>query len=333
VEPSRGVFDFSLLDQYVALAQQNNVQIIYVLGNTPQWAATDPQSPSNEVLPGASSTLKDVQDWADFVQKVATRYKGKIVGYEVWNEADLTGYWIGSVTDMLQLAKIAYSSIKQIDPAATVLAPSLVAGNGREWLQQYLAAGGDQFTDAIAYHLYTTSLAPEDAVPFMQSVLAIAKQYNLPVWDTEVGFGPWGTMSDAEGAAYLARTFILHAANGVTHTMWYAWDDRGPWVHLYLVQPDLTTPTLAGHAFGVVTKWLQDASVSCHNDQIDFSWQCTLTGSDGTTKYLVWNAIAPETFPIPSSWQVSQAVDLTGSTTQISGGQIAIAGSPTLLEP
>ncbi len=333
VEPSRGTFDFTLLDQYMALAQQKNVQVIYVLGNTPQWAATNPQSPSNEGLPGASSTLTNVQDWRDFVEKVATRYKGQIFAYEVWNEADLQGYWTGSVSDMLQLAQIAYTSIKQIDPSAIVLAPSLVAGNGRDWLQQYLAAGGNQFTDGVAYHLYTTSLAPEDAVPFMQSVLAIARQYNLPVWDTEVGFGPWGTLSDSDSAAYLARTLILHAANGITRTMWYAWDDRGPWVHLYLVEADLETPTLAGIAFAQVTNWLQAASVSCTNDATDLSWQCTLQTSDGSTKYIVWNYFTPETFAVPPSWQVSRAVDVAGSVTNIRGGQVNIAASPILLEP
>src|SRR5215472_11821824 len=35
VETARGVYDFSVLDQYVALAEQHNVQIIYCLGNTP----------------------------------------------------------------------------------------------------------------------------------------------------------------------------------------------------------------------------------------------------------------------------------------------------------
>ncbi len=90
---------------------------------------------------------------------------------------------------------------------------------------------------------------------------------------------------------------------------------------------------MAGTAFGTVTSWLQSASVSCNNDPTDLSWQCTLGEPDGTTKYIVWNPFTTETFPIPSSWQVSRAVDLTGNTTDINGGQLPIAGSPILLEP
>ncbi len=333
VETARGVYDWSRLDQYVALGQQHNVKMVYVLGNTPQWAATNPQSPSNEVLPGASSTLKNVQDWGNFVQAVVTRYKGQIQAYEIWNESDLLGYWTGTIADMLQMTQIAYTTIKQVDPSATVLAPSLVAGNGLVWLQQYMAAGGDKYTDAIAYHLYTTDLAPENALTFQKAILAVAQQYNKPEWDTEVGFGPWGTFNDQESAAYLARVFILQTSLGISHIMWYAWDDRGPWVHLYMVQPDLTTPTLAATAFTQVSNWLQSATVSCTNDQTDLSWQCTLNEADGSTKYVVWNPITPETFTIPSSWQVGQVQDLTGNTTAISGGQVTISASPVLLEP
>ncbi len=333
VETSRGVYNWSLLDQYVALAQQHNVQLIYVLGNTPQWAATNPSSPSNEVLPGASSTLTDINDWKNFVQAVATRYKGKIQAYEVWNEVDLVGYWTGTMDQMLQMVQIAYQTIKQIDPSALVLAPSLVAGNGPAYLSQFMAAGGAQFTDAIPFHLYNMNPVPEQVMPFYQSVLSIAQQYNKPVWDTEMGWGPWGTFTDEEAAAFVARALVLQTSLGINHILWYAWDDRGPWVNLFLVQPDLTTPTLAGTAFGQVTKWLQNSGVSCVNEPSDQSWQCTLTASGGATTYIVWNPLTAETFSIPSGWNVTRMVDLQGNVQPISGGQVGIGGAPILLEP
>ncbi len=332
VETARGVFDFSLLDQYVSMAEQHNVQLIYVLGNTPQWAAQNPASPSNEGLPGASSPLINVQDWQDFVTAVATRYQGRIMAYEVWNEADLLGYWTGSISDMLQMAQIAYTTIKKIDPSAKVLAPSLVAGNGPAWLSTYLAGGGDKFTDAIPFHLYTTALAPEDALSFDQNVMTIAQQYGKPVWDTEVGFGPWGTFTDTQAAAFVARTFIVQSSLGVKNIVWYAWDDRGPWVHLYLVGSDFQTPTLAAVAFAEVQKWLRDANITC-GSQSDFSWQCPMTLPDGTHQYIVWNPQFSETLTVPSSWGVTRAVDLQGNEQAISNGQIPIGASPLLLKP
>src|SRR4051794_13991546 len=38
VNPSRGVYDWSLLDEYMALAEQHGVEILYTVGLTPAWA-------------------------------------------------------------------------------------------------------------------------------------------------------------------------------------------------------------------------------------------------------------------------------------------------------
>jgi hypothetical protein len=332
VEPQPDVFDFALLDQYVSLAQQHNVQMIYVMGNTPAWLAQDPTAPCNEGIPGASSPPTDIQEWQKFVETLVTRYKGRIQAYETWNEANLVGYWTGSVTDMLQMTQIAYTTIKQIDPAATVLGPSVVGHTAISWMSQFLTAGGANYTDALAVHLYNTSRTPEGLVQFYQGAVALGQQWGKIVWDTEMGWGPWGTWSDTDAASFLARTFILQVAAGVTHIGWYAWDDRGAWVNLYLVQADKNTPTPAGIAFGEIQKWLRDSAVSC-SSQSDGSWQCELTASDGKTKYMVWNPVASETFSIPAGWQVSQERDLQGDVQAISGNQIQIDSLPVLLEP
>ncbi len=332
VEPSPGVFNFSLLDEYVALAQQHNVKLIYVLGNTPAWASSDPTHVGTEGVPGGTAPPLQLQAWQDFVTAVATRYKGRIAAYEIWNEANLSGYWTGSVSDMLLLAQSAFSTIKHIDPQATVLAPSVVAGSGLDWMSQFLASGGAAFGDAIAYHLYDKAKLPEQAVQFYEQVLAIAQHWGKEVWDTEVGWGPWGSFSDTDSAAFLARTFILQTAVGVTHIVWYAWDDRGPWVHLFLVQPDLATPTLAAIAFKQVQTWLESSMTSC-SSQPDNSWQCTLTGTDGKLRYIVWNPSNDQTFSVPANWHVGHVTDLQGNVNRISGGQVGIDAAPRLLTP
>jgi hypothetical protein len=328
VEPSRGVYDFTKLDQYVQQAQQHNVKIIYTLANTPQWAAQDTTQSQDPTQP------PQPQDWQDFVQTVVTRYQGRIACYEVWNEADTPSYWTGTISEMLELARIAYATIKQIDPAAFVLAPSVVSPSvGVPWVRQFLSSGGANYTDGIAFHLYYGDPRPESAVSFYQEVTSLAQQFGKPVWDTEVGWGPPDTFTDAESAAFLARTLILQWASGIRHIVWYAWDDRGPWVHLYVVQPDLQTPTLAGIAFGQVQTWLLGSTVTCAG-QPDGSAQCTATAvADATKKYIVWNPSATVTFSVPSAWHVSQVRDLQGNVQTISGREVQISPSPVLLEP
>jgi len=334
VETARGVYDFSLLDQYVALAEQHNVKIIYCLGNTPQWTSTDPNHVGTQELPGATAPPANVQDWQDYVNTVATRYKGRIDAYEIWNEADLSGYWTGSVSQMVQIVQTAYQTIKQADPAATVLSPSLVAGNGKQYMKDFFNAGGVPYSDAVAYHLYDTQMKPEDTVgDVYEPTLAIANQFGKQIWDTEVGWGPFGTFPSQQAeAAFTARTLILQAAEGINVIVWFAWDDRGPWVHLYFVGPDFQTPTPAAIAFNQVQAWLLDSSISCSNTP-DGTWQCPVVSSSGQHTYIVWNTLGSASFSIPSGWQVSKVTDLTGNTEPISGGSISISTSPVLAGP
>lgn len=84
IQPREGEFDFSLADQFVEFGVQNNMHII---GHTliwhsqaPRWFFTD--SLGNQVLP---EVLKERMK--NHIYTVVGRYKGKIHGWDVVNEA------------------------------------------------------------------------------------------------------------------------------------------------------------------------------------------------------------------------------------------------------
>ena len=114
------------MDYLVGEAQKRGVKVTYTLGMTPQWAAARPNDWS-VYGSGSSSEPQNMEDWRNYVRTVATRYKGKIHHYELWNEADYHGFYTGSVDTMVELAKQAYKIIKEIDPNAIVLTPNCTA--------------------------------------------------------------------------------------------------------------------------------------------------------------------------------------------------------------
>jgi endo-1,4-beta-xylanase len=86
IQPKEGVFDFSLSDRFVAFGQENNMHIV---GHTliwhsqvPNWFFTDHEGKevSPEVLTERMKT---------HIHTVVGRYKGKIHGWDVVNEAVL----------------------------------------------------------------------------------------------------------------------------------------------------------------------------------------------------------------------------------------------------
>ncbi len=93
VNPSKGAFDWSVLDARVAQAEASGARPMLVLGLTPTWAASDPNAGDARWGLGTASPPKDINDWKNYVQAVVSRYGGRIAAYEVWNEANLQTFW------------------------------------------------------------------------------------------------------------------------------------------------------------------------------------------------------------------------------------------------
>src|SRR5271168_4108745 len=191
LEPQKGKWDFDHLDAVVNAALQNNSEVMLLLAYTPQWASSNPD-PKSDWKPGSSGPLRDMNDWRTYVRTVATRYKGKIHVYEIWNEPDRPEDWTGGVDAMVQMVKEASIILKQVDPSITVVSPSATNPNGLAWLSEFLQRGGGQSVDVIGYHFYVGKPAPpEDRIERIQKVQALMRQYGVgdkPLWNTETGW-------------------------------------------------------------------------------------------------------------------------------------------------
>jgi polysaccharide biosynthesis protein PslG len=237
IEPRVGKWNFSVLDHQVALARSEGAQVLYVLGQTPEWASSDPVS-SDIYGQGDPAPPAEMSWWRQYVSTIAARYKGKIAAYEVWDEADASTFH-GTPRQMVQLATVAYQTIKGIDPAATVLTPSFTQYALTDgWLSQYLSDGGGSVADALAGHAYASG--PEAAGSYLlqyEAALEHAGLGNLPVWMTEVGFQGFAKSGQAlysgsQAEAYVARTFMDQAEGGSAETIWYGANSNGTWLSL-----------------------------------------------------------------------------------------------------
>ena len=174
IEQSRGVFDFKLLDNYMANVQlyglvdpvTNTANIAMTLSDgTPIWAVAD-----HTTCTGGSLNLKlctappdNIQDWTDFLTAVVQHYNGKtqphIKYYELWNEINIQLWWTGANAQMLALAQAAYPIIH--DAYSQLLTPSVAGPVGTvsptsqvNAMTQYLQAGGYKYADGGAFHGY-----------------------------------------------------------------------------------------------------------------------------------------------------------------------------------
>ena len=333
IEPSKGDWRFDTLDKDVSMAEQHNADVLLTLGVTPQWASAHPDVKSGWQQPGLTSEPLDLKDWRAFVQQVATRYKGRIHAYEIWNEPNLKQYWVGNMDQMIDLVREAHDIVKGIDPTAIIVSPAATTGGGIGWLDDFLRKGGGRYVDVIGYHFYVYPQPPEAMVDLIQRVkqtLASNGAADKPIWNTEIGWaGPKPFPSEEMGAAYIARAYTVSWAAGVTRLYWYSWYDH-KWVSLETTEADNQTLKPAGQAYGIIQQWLSGARMDWCKKGEDGTWNCQLDRS-GAREWIVWNSNGMKTFPVPSSWHVATVTSLLGQPQAGSGSNIQISPTPLLL--
>jgi hypothetical protein len=257
INTAPGVYDFSHLDNWLALASQYHSEVLYTFGRVPLWASSDTSMKCNSRVPdgecappddlNADGTGTD-QHWKEFVTALVTHAvnspNAQIRHWEMWNEPDTLGNWQGTMAQMLRMTKDGVAIIKALDPGAVINSPAPTGewgiANGKPaasvWMGQFLAAGGGKYIDTIDFHAYVwqenQSPVAEDVVPLIENLKSVVASYGygkLEIWATE---GSWGTSEDGENgisnadlqAAFVGRYLLLLRSEGLSRFYWFDWD-------------------------------------------------------------------------------------------------------------
>jgi hypothetical protein len=306
LEPEQGMWDFSRLDRYVAMAKLTNVELLLPLAMTPKWAAARPDEPSG-YRPGNASEPLRMSDWINYVTTVGQRYKGKIHQYEIWNEPSDTTHYTGDIGTLVRLTCEAKRILKQIDPNILIVSPAS-AGGGRHiaYLDNFLSAGGKACIDIVAHHFYVPRFGPEAMVPIIREVRAVMRKNgvsNKPLWNTEMGGwiangdgtpdhqmvakGGWKKLDlGRESGAYLLHAFLLARAEGVERFYWYSWDNK---YGLGMIEPSSGKPKPMAETWRTMVDTLVGATkLKCA--QSGNQWRCSFVKQDGIAQEISWVA-------------------------------------------
>lgn len=344
VEKQKGKWDFQLLDQYVSLAQTSQAEVVLVLGLSPEWASARPNEDS-AYKKGAAAEPRNIRDWKNYVRQLATRYKGKVRYYEIWNEPNSTRFYSGSVEQLVDLSREAYQTLKSIDPSIKVVSPAMSpCCDSFDYLDAYLEAGGGNYADIIGYHFYVAPDTPEAMLGNIQRVKNLMTKHNIankPIWNTETGWRiqnrdvnledeAWAgaPLSMDEASAYVARAYILSWAAGVERLYWYAWGHRS----MGFTDYDGKTLKPVANAFAEVQKWLVGSVLTyCRSDQ-NSTWTCELSRDSNRVARIIWNSRSTISFEIPADWKVQQVKTVYGKSFEPPSSVIQINSVPLLLE-
>lgn len=120
----KGAFDWSHPDEIIYRANVKGLDVLARMDNAPEWAAPG-------CFDSATSSMgpaRNMKDWTDFLTAFATRYKGRVRAYQIWNEPNLSREWCKQPPNPEQYVKLlqaAYGAIKAADPNALVISGGL----------------------------------------------------------------------------------------------------------------------------------------------------------------------------------------------------------------
>lgn len=275
LEPQKGTFYWESLDRVVKICNDRNIGILACLYEPPDWALLDTPD-QYRVKP---------EDFRDFGKAIATRYKGKIAAYEVYNERPTGSGWPNIAprrADLfVEILKGASTGIKAGDPDALVLMTGLWQFP-MYYLEDVYKAGAKDYFDAVSLHYYlgvkrdphSKDAFRGDLETYLKFYDHVTKKYDdagKPIWFTEYGWpatdesqvDPVGDEKMAEYTKYFLETcrdsglvektiwYVYYLSDGMA--MWHTREDRKRpvwYVHKqfqedYLTWVDLPTEPLS----------------------------------------------------------------------------------------
>jgi hypothetical protein len=157
----KGQFDWTTSDRLVEQTESvGGLHLIARLDGDPTWASGQPYPNDQDII---MSPPQNIQDYADFCRAIATRYKGRIAAYQVWNEPNLKREWGGqppSPAGYVELLRVCTEAIRQSDPDAIIISAGLapttrwddVAMPDTEFLKRMYQAGAQPYFDKLGAH-------------------------------------------------------------------------------------------------------------------------------------------------------------------------------------
>ena len=114
----KGAYDWRELDKVVNAVREAGLKFLVSVVRAPNWAigGRDHGPPDNPA------------DLTDFMQALASRYRGYVHAYEVWNEANLSrewGYGRLNAGEFVELLGAGYRGVRAGDPDAVVVGGAL----------------------------------------------------------------------------------------------------------------------------------------------------------------------------------------------------------------
>jgi hypothetical protein len=356
IETSPGVFNWTQTDTWITSMEAKGFSMII----TVVWNNRDYE----DIWDRAIVTAAGREAYANFVATLATRYAGKDIIWEIWNEPNLRSFWHENAqnvsnTDAMaeeytELVKVAVPAMKAANPNCRVVAGSISAlwTDSFNWFDRCIEVGIlTSGIDGISVHPYGfrwPELALAEGYAVVRQKMNAAGATTMPIITSEVGYPEsWITERGVAAADVknvqawqFVRQNLVDAIAGLPVTIWYELTDASYGV----LETNLTErPTfLAAQVMTTELAGYQFKNTFSMASALDYG--AVFENTSGAQKLVVWTT-PDKTKPLLQRLETPHAVtlplavsgtyeitDIFGAKTSVNSPdgnlQITITGAP-----
>lgn len=254
VEQSQGQFDWAAYDVIVDQLARQEVSIVAVVHEAPEWARGDVPSGVSDAPP------RDAATFGAFVEALTARYGDRVPYVQLWEAPNDPVYWGAQGAppeSFLPVLAAGFNAANAGFPEVKVMLPELAidpdgagAQSDLSFLEGLYDAGGSAFFDIVAVRLDGGQLSPEDRrvdgdrINFSRAILFRellfrADDATTPIWATSFGWAVGGDVSAEDQAAFVV--------DGIQRA-WAEW----PWMGLMFHWAFVVDPDTAASAYAMV---------------------------------------------------------------------------------
>jgi len=115
--------DSASFEHWVDAFRANGIEVLGVLFGMARWASSaSDQEALHAGIPGWGLVApSDPADWELFVRTLAGRVQGRVRTWEVWNEPDISPFWLSTADEYVDLLRMTAGILRDVDPANHVV--------------------------------------------------------------------------------------------------------------------------------------------------------------------------------------------------------------------
>lgn len=222
IEPVKDRYDWTFLDALVDRAQLEGIDILGDFMSTPAWAQRDP---TLDMGVGVAA-IKDMNEFRQFTQDVAARYRGRLTCFEILNEVTFPMFFRPDPDQPYENWLIAgYEGVRAGNPDAQVAIGGFVNPLDAPVFVDYMLENFSAYYDIVNFHIYATESDVTRACQFIKGRMQ-AFGVDKPLWITETATKAFDSQSDLQKLAEdVIKRCVRAVGEGVDRVLWWKTHD------------------------------------------------------------------------------------------------------------